>query len=253
MSLGTFRLDGKVALVTGASRGIGAAIAQQLAVAGATVVVNYKGNKELADKVVADLRQVSPKSVAVGFDIADPASIEKGLEEIQKQFEKLDILVANAGISRDQLLLRATPELFEEVIKTNLLGTMNMVRAVSRGMLKNRYGRIVCISSVIGEMGNKGQSAYAASKSGLFGFAKSVALELGSRNITCNVICPGFIETDMTTALDEPTKARYFERIPAGRFAKPAEVAYAVQFLASDEASYITGATLDINGGLLMT
>lgn len=248
----SFELKDQVALVTGASRGIGAAIARQFANAGATVIINYKSNEEAAQKVLQEIKAVSPKSMLLKFDIANSEEVDAAFEKIAKEFSALHIVVANAGVSRDALLPRSSAEQFREVIETNLLGTINVVRAASRPMMKNRYGRIICISSVVGESGNKGQSAYAASKSGLLGFAKSVALELGSRSVTCNVVCPGFIETEMTHALGEAVANAYLEKIPAGRLGKAEEVATAVQFLASKEAGYITGATLDINGGMLM-
>jgi 3-oxoacyl-[acyl-carrier protein] reductase len=247
-----FSLKDRVALVTGASRGIGASIAKRLAEAGATVVVNYRGNKEAAEKVLSEIKGASSKSEALQFDVADFDQTQAAMDDIVSRLGKIDILVCNAGISRDNLLPRTKVEQFKEVLDTNLVGTFNCVRVISRSMMKNRYGRIICISSVVGETGNKGQVAYAASKSALFGLAKSVAQELGSRNITCNVIAPGFIETEMTEALDDGVKEDYFAKIPAGRFGKAEEVASTVQFLASEEAAYITGATLDINGGLSM-
>jgi 3-oxoacyl-[acyl-carrier protein] reductase len=248
----SFELKNQVALVTGASRGIGASIAKRLASAGATVVINYKSNEEAAQKVLNEIKSISPKSKLMKFDISKADEVDAAFAEMTQEFEGVQIVVANAGISRDSLLPRSTSEQFLEVLETNLLGTINVVRAASRPMMKGRYGRIICISSVVGESGNKGQSAYAASKSALFGFAKSVALELGSRSITCNVICPGFIETEMTQTLNEEVTKAYFEKIPVGRFGLADEVASAVQFLASKEAAYITGATLDINGGMLM-
>jgi 3-oxoacyl-[acyl-carrier protein] reductase len=248
-----FQLNDRVALVTGASRGIGASIAKQLAKAGATVIVNYRGNKEAAEKVVSEIKEFSPKSEAIQFDISNFDEVQKAIDDITKRFEKIDVLVCNAGISKDNLLPRLKPEEFKDVIDTNLGGTFNCVRASARAMMKNRYGRIICISSVVGETGNKGQAAYAASKSALFGLSKSVALELASRNVTCNVICPGFIETEMTGALDGAVKDVYLSKIPSGRFGHTREVAASVQFLASEEAAYITGATLDVNGGLFMS
>jgi 3-oxoacyl-[acyl-carrier protein] reductase len=247
-----FDLSGKTALVTGASRGIGAAVAKRLAKAGARVIVNYRSNQEAAEKVLKEIQADSPNSIAVNFDVADEKQMAELLPKLLEQVGSIEIVVANAGISRDSLLPRSTAEHFQEVIQTNLMGTIHLVRLLSRSMMKQRYGRIICIGSVVGEMGNKGQSAYAASKSGLFGFAKSVAQELGSRGVTCNVLCPGFIKTEMTNALDEATQKAYFDSIPAGRFGESEEIAAGVHFLASEEAGYITGATLDINGGLVM-
>lgn len=252
MSEVNFSLKGQVALVTGGSRGIGAGIVKTLAKAGATVLINYKSNEEAAQKVLNEIKSISPKSELVKFDICNGDEVDSAVDALIKKFESIPILVCNAGISRDALVVRVSDEHFREILETNLLGTMHMVRALTRPMMKNRYGRIVCIGSIIGETGNKGQAAYAASKAGLSGFAKSVALELASRGITCNLVSPGFIETEMTQSLDETVQKTYFERIPAARFGSADEVAACVQFLASKEAGYITGATLDINGGLLM-
>ncbi|PIR22290.1 MAG: beta-ketoacyl-ACP reductase [Deltaproteobacteria bacterium CG11_big_fil_rev_8_21_14_0_20_45_16] len=252
MSAGFCSLDGKVALVTGASRGIGASVALGLARAGATLVINYQSNKEKAQKVLEQVKEFSRESFLCAFDVGNAEEVEKSVQEIVGKKERIDILVCNAGIARDSLIPRSSPEHFEEVFRTNLMGTINPVRSVSRSMMKNRYGRILCMSSVVGEMGNKGQSAYAASKSALFGFCKSVARELASRNVTCNVIAPGFIETEMTGELPEEAKKAYLEGIPLQRFGSGQEIASAVQFLVSEEAGYITGATLDVNGGLLM-
>ena len=247
-----FRLDDKVALVTGASRGIGASIAKRLAKAGATVIIDFKSNQKQAEDVLKEVQKDSPKSQVLGFDISEAAAVDAAVEKIQAEFGSIHIAVCNAGLARDALLPRSTPEHFDEVIRTNLLGTINVVRGVSRAMMKNRYGRIICMGSVVGEMGNKGQSAYAASKSALFGFSKSVAKELASRNVTCNVVCPGFIETEMTGELSDQVKAAYLQNIPLNRFGSAEEVAACVHYLASEEASYISGTKIDINGGLLM-
>lgn len=245
-------LAGQVALVTGGSRGIGASICLSLAEAGAKVLMNYRSNRSQAEEVLKKLQEKSPDSELLPFDIAKAEEMEAAVTGSLKKHGKISILVCNAGISRDVLLPRATDEGFREVLNTNLIGHMNLVRLVSRSMMKDRYGRIIFIGSVIGEIGNKGQTAYAASKSALFGFAKSVALELGSRGVTSNVICPGFIETEMTQSLPEEVQRVYLGRIPVERFGKPEEVADCVRFLASESAGYITGATLDINGGLVM-
>jgi len=252
MSESFFSLQGKTALVTGGSRGIGAAIAKRFAKAGATVIINGRSTKSDAENVLNEIKIDSPKSSLQIFDISNFDQTRAALEEIQKQYEKIDILICNAGISKEALIPRATPEHFDEVLRTNLMGNMNLVAQLSRSMMKNRWGRIICMSSVIGEMGNKGQSAYAASKAGLIGFVKSVARELGSRGVTCNAIAPGFIETEMTSHLPEEVRHAYQESIPIGRMAQPEEVAYAAHFLASEEAGYLTGLTLDVNGGLLM-
>lgn len=251
-SLSSFDLTDQVALVTGASRGIGAAIAKRFAQAGATVILNYKSNQEAAQKILDDIKGVSPRSKLMRFDVADSKDVDSAFDQIIKDFQSIHIVVANAGISRDVLIPRSTVEHFKEILDTNLMGSINVVRAASRPMMKNRYGRIICIGSVVGEKGNSGQSAYAASKSALFGFAKSVAQELGSRSVTCNVVCPGFIETEMTQALSPEVSKLYLDQIAVNRFGAADEVASAVHFLASKEAAYITGATLDVNGGMLM-
>lgn len=247
-----FSLSDKTALVTGGSRGIGAAIALRLAKAGAKVVINYRSNQDAAEKVLAEVKKHSPDSLIKAFDISKAEEVNQSLSEVLDQVGKIDIAVCNAGVSRDALIPRSSPEQFQEVLDTNLIGTMNVIRCLSRSMMKNRYGRFVLMSSVIGEMGNKGQAAYAASKAALFGLSKSVSLELASRNITCNVVAPGFIETEMTGSLSDDVKAQYLSSIPLNRMASAEEVAAAVHFLVSEEASYITGSTLDINGGLLM-
>lgn len=246
-----FSLQGETALVTGASRGIGASIARRLAKAGAKVLLNYRSNESLAEKVLAEIKADSPESELLAFDVADAKNCEEVLTEAQKRHE-ISILVCNAGIARDQLLPRSSAEHFEEVLKTNLLGAIHPVRVLSRSMMRNRKGRIVLMSSVVGQMGNKGQSAYAASKSGLAGFCKSVAKELGSRNVTCNLIAPGFIETEMTGDLPQEVQDFYRANIPLQRFGSPEEVASTVHFLVSREAGYITGSCVDVNGGLLM-
>lgn len=250
--MGQKPLDGKVALVTGASRGIGVSIAKDLAQEGARVVVNFRSNEKQAQKVLEELKEFSPQSFLSGFDVADAAAVDSAMEQIVKEAGRLDILVCNAGISRDALLPRSSSEHYEEVFKTNFFGTVNCVRAVSRTMMRNRYGRIVAIGSVVGQMGNKGQSAYSASKSALFGFCKSVAKELASRQITCNIVSPGFIETEMTQELANEVKQAYLESIPLQRFGRAEDVAKAVSFLASDAASYITGCNIEVNGGLYM-
>lgn len=247
-----FSLSGQVAVVTGGGRGIGASICRRLAEAGATVIVNFRFNPEQAELVAEECRLFSTQSRAMKFDVSNSIQVDEAVELIQRDFGKIDIMVCNAGISREALVPRASEEHFQEVLLTNFMGAVNPIRAVSRSMIKNRYGRILCMSSVVGESGNKGQAAYAASKSALFGFAKSVAQELGSRGVTCNVLCPGFIETEMTKSLPPEVQKAYKDKIPLGRFASPDEVAEAVHFLVSKEAAYITGATLDVNGGMLM-
>lgn len=246
-----FSLKGKTALVTGASRGIGAAISQRLARAGAHVILLYRSQHEAAQKVLQKIVDDGGSGQLLAVDLLDSAQVEAQLSEVLAQ-RPISLLVCNAGISKESLVPRATMEHFEEIFKVNFFATTQLVRLVSRSMMKERYGRIVLLSSVIGEMGNKGQAAYAASKSALFGFSKSVAQEFGSRQITCNVICPGFIETEMTDRLPEDLKTAYKERISAARFGSPEDIGAAVHFLVSEEAGYITGSTIDINGGLLM-
>ncbi len=245
-----FSLAGQTALVTGASRGIGAAIAQRLAEAGARVLVNYRSNPEAAETLVARLREHSPESVAVGFDICDQPGMEKALAPY---LETLSVVVANAGISKEALVPRANQDHYEEIFRTNFFATTQLVRLTSRAMMRERRGSYIFLSSIIGEMGNKGQSAYAASKSALFGYCKSLALEMASRSITANIVCPGFIETEMTGRLDVALQEAYRERIPLGRFGKPEEIAALVHYLASNEARYTTGAIFDVNGGLRMS
>lgn len=248
----SFSLTDKVALVTGSSRGIGASIAKRLAKAGAIVLVHYRSGREQAEAVLKEIQKDSPQSDLVGFDLSNNQEVEATAKALLEKYEAIPIVVANAGIAEEALLPRASYEHFQKIINTNLLGSMNIVRVFSRAMMRNRYGRIILLSSVVGESGNIGQSAYAASKSGLFGFAKSVAIELGSRGVTCNLIAPGFIKTEMTQRLPEEVKSSYMERIPARRFGNPEEVASAAQYLASEEAGYINGATIDVNGGMLM-
>lgn len=247
-----FDLSGKTALVTGASRGIGASIAKRLAKAGARVLVNYRSNDKAAEKLLSEVKEISPESQLLKFDVADPQACDEALTKALEEFETIPLLVCNAGISRDQLFPRSSFEHFDEVMKTNFFGAMNPARLLSRTMMRNRYGRIVLVSSVVGQTGNKGQSAYAASKSALSGFGKSIAKELGSRNITCNIVAPGFIETEMTGELSEEVQEQYKSIVPVQRFGTADEVASAVQFLLSDEAGYITGCSLDVNGGMSM-
>jgi 3-oxoacyl-[acyl-carrier protein] reductase len=246
-------LEGRVALVTGGSRGIGVGIARYLAEQGARIVLNYRSNEKQAQKVLEEIQKISPDSFLSAFDVSKPQEVDSAFEELLKKTDRLDILVCNAGISRDALLPRSASEHFEEVFRTNVFGTINCVRAASRTMMRNRYGRVICIGSVVGQMGNKGQSAYASSKSALFGFCKSVARELATRNITCNIVSPGFIETEMTQELANEVKQAYLESIPLQRFGRVEDVAGAVAFLASENAGYITGTNIEVNGGLYMS
>jgi len=245
-----FRLDGKVALVTGGSRGIGRACAEALGAQGATVVVNYvKGEaaaKEVADAIVAK----GGKAEIQGFDVADTSATEQAIDAIVKRHGKLDVLVANAGIAIDGLLLRLKDEDLDKLFNTNVRGALTCTRAATRSMMRAKTGRIVFMSSVVGEMGNAGQTAYAATKAALIGAAKSIAREYASRSVTVNVIAPGFIETDMTGVMNDQQKEQINKAIPLGRVGKATEVAAACVFLASDEAAYVTGQVIRVNGGM---
>ena len=245
-----FSLSGKVALVTGASRGIGRAIAAGLGQQGAMVVAAARGDhaQETANALIAEGR----KAEAVSLDVTDTAAVEKLPGEILGRYGRLDIVISNAGIARDQLLMRMKRDDWDAVLATNLTATFVLAQAAMRPMLKQRGGRIIAVSSVVGQMGNAGQTNYAASKAGLIGFAKALAREVGSRGITVNVIAPGIIDTDMTRALSEEAQADWSSQIPLGRLGAVDDVAAAACFLASDEASYITGHVLAVNGGMYM-
>jgi 3-oxoacyl-[acyl-carrier protein] reductase len=245
-----FELAGKVALVTGASRGIGRAIAARLAEQGATVVAAARADnaKACADELTAAGHTVD----ALSLDVTDTSAVEAAPGDIVKRYGRLDILVSNAGITRDQLLMRMKREDWDAVLATNLTATFVLAQAAMRPMLKQRGGRIVAISSVVGQMGNAGQTNYAASKAGLIGFAKALAREVASRAITVNVVTPGMIDTDMTKAVTADAKVDWAAQIPLGRLGTVDDVAAAVCFLASDEASYITGHVLAVNGGMYM-
>lgn len=242
-------LSGKTALVTGASRGIGAAIADTLAQAGATVVGTATGGSGAA-AIGERLAQWNGQGRALNAAEAD--GIENLIADIEKEFGKLDILVNNAGITRDNLLMRMKEEEWDEIMQVNLKSVFRASKAVLRGMMKQRSGRIINITSVVGAMGNAGQANYAAAKAGLIGFSKSVAREVGSRGITVNCIAPGFIDTDMTRALPEEVRKTFEAQTALGRFGDAQDIADAVLFLASDQAKYITGQTLHVNGGMLM-
>src|SRR5688572_7223351 len=242
--------DGKVAIVTGASRGIGRAIAERLAAGGATVVCVARGAN--ADATAAAITGTGGKAVAHAADVTDAAAVEALIKTTIDTHGKLDILVSNAGITRDQLLLRMKRSDWDEVIATNLTASFTLCQAALKPMIRQRSGRIIAISSVVGQMGNAGQANYAASKAGLIGFCKALAREVASRQVTVNVVAPGLVETDMTKAITEDAKTDWSAQIPLGRMGTPAEIAAAVSFLASDEASYITGQVLAVNGGMYM-
>jgi 3-oxoacyl-[acyl-carrier protein] reductase len=245
-----FSLSGKVALVTGASRGIGRAIATRLAEQGATVVAAARGDH--AADTAAALAAVGHRAEAVSLDVTDATAVEQLPASIVGRHGRLDILVSNAGITRDQLLMRMKREDWDAVLATNLTATFALAQAAMRPMLKQRGGRIVAVSSVVGQMGNAGQTNYAASKAGLIGFAKALAREVASRAITVNVVAPGLIDTDMTRAIADKAQDAWAGQIPLGRLGTVDDVAAAVCFLASDEASYITGHVLAVNGGMYM-
>ncbi|AFH92228.1 TPA: 3-oxoacyl-ACP reductase FabG [Providencia stuartii] len=240
--------EGKIALVTGASRGIGKAIALTLAARGATVIGTATSEKG-AEAISAYL---DGKGKGFALNVTDPASIDETLNNIRQQFGEIDILVNNAGITRDNLLMRMKDDEWQDIIDTNLSSVYRLSKAVLRAMMKKRCGRIISIASVVGVMGNAGQANYAAAKAGLIGFSKSLAREVASRGITVNVVAPGFIETDMTKALTDEQRAGILSQVPADRLGDAQEIASAVAFLASDEAGYITGETLHVNGGMYM-
>jgi 3-oxoacyl-[acyl-carrier protein] reductase len=243
-------LDERVALVTGASRGIGRAIALALAREGATVIVNYATRRETAEAVVNAITAQGGRAVAIAADVADAGQVEAMFKEVLGKFGRIDILVNNAGITRDNLLLRMKDADWEQVINTNLKGAFLCARAAAKAMLKQRWGRIINISSVVGLTGNAGQVNYASAKAGLIGLTKSLARELASRQITVNAVAPGFIETDMTKELAAEVRQAMLGSIPLGRFGQPEDVAEAVVFLASEKASYITGQVLVVDGGM---
>lgn len=244
-------LENQIALVTGASRGIGAAIAQELGKQGATVI-GTATSAGGAENINAALKDAGINGMGIELDVNDAAQIETVLAEISTKFGDVSILVNNAGITRDTLLMRMKDEDWDAVISTNLTSVYRMSQAVLRPMMKARTGRIISISSVVGHMGNAGQANYAAAKAGMTGFTKSLASELGSRNITVNCVAPGFIETDMTAELPEAIKTKMLERVPLGRLGNVNEIAATVAFLASPNAAYITGETIHVNGGMYM-
>lgn len=243
-------LDGKIAVVTGASRGIGRAIALELASRGAFVVVNYNGSKDRAEEVKKEIEAAGGKAEVYQCNVSDFEKCQEFIQDVIKTYGRLDILVNNAGITRDGLLMKMSEEDFDKVIETNLKGTFNTIRFASRQMLKQRSGRIINMSSVVGIAGNAGQANYASSKAGVIGLTKAVARELASRGITVNAIAPGFIETEMTAVLSDAVKEASVAQIPLGRFGKPEDIATTAAFLASDDAGYITGQVIQVDGGM---
>ncbi len=245
------RFDGRVALVTGASRGIGEAIAKRLASEGATVLAAARTAEALA-RVVSEIEAAGGRASALALDLADPGSIEAAVKSALATHGEVHVLVNNAGVTEDNLMLRMGREAWDRVLGTNLTGVFLLTQAVVKGMVRKRYGRIVNVTSVVGLMGNAGQVNYAASKAGLVGLTKSVARELASRNITCNAVAPGFIATAMTEKMTDDAKAKLTGQIPLERLGTPEDVAAAVAYLASEEASYVTGTVVNVSGGLYM-
>lgn len=245
-------LNGKIALVTGASRGIGRQIALTMAGYGAEVIVNYNGSTEKAEAVVKEITENGGVAEAVQCNVSDYDSAKELIDGIVKKYGRLDILVNNAGITRDNLIMKMSEEDFDAVLSTNLKGAFNCIKHVSRQMLKQRSGRIINISSVSGVIGNAGQANYCASKAGVIGLTKSVARELGSRGITVNAVAPGFIKTEMTDVLPDSVKETMGEQIPLKRFGETTDVAETAAFLASDGAAYITGQVISVDGGMAM-
>lgn len=245
-------LEGQIALVTGGSRGIGKAIVLALGRLGAAVAINYRENRAAAEATLADLRAAGGTGDLCPFDVASEDQVEEAVKKIVDRWKKVDILVNNAGITFDNLLVRLKREDWDRVLDVNLKGAAYCTKAVCRGMIKERYGRIINVTSVVGQIGNSGQSVYAASKAGLIGFTKAMARELASRSITVNAVAPGFIDTEMTTKLSSKLREEFLASIPLSRFGTGEDVAEAVNFLAAPGANYITGQVINVNGGLYM-
>jgi 3-oxoacyl-[acyl-carrier protein] reductase len=245
-------LDGKTALVTGASRGIGREIALELARQGANVAVNFAGSEAKANEVVDEIKALGRDAFSVQCDVSNSEQVTAMIKDTIDRFGKLDILVNNAGITKDNLLMRMKEEEWDDVININLKGVFLCTKAVTRQMMKQRYGRIINVASIVGVSGNPGQANYVAAKAGVIGLTKTTAKELSSRNITVNAIAPGFITTDMTDKLTEEVKAEMLKQIPLARFGEPKDIAKVTAFLASDDSSYMTGQTLHIDGGMVM-
>lgn len=243
---------GKIALVTGAGKGIGAACAKKLAAMGHMVIINYNGSKAAAEETAAQIASAGGKAYTMQCDVSDPEAVSAMVETIQKEYGAVEILVNNAGITRDELMLRMKPEDFDAVIRTNLTAVFYVMQACIRGMIKKRKGKIVNISSVSGVIGNAGQANYSAAKAGVIGMTKTAARELAGRNITVNAVAPGFITTDMTNALPDAAKEGILSKVPMGRGGNPEDVANAVAFLCSEESDYITGQVLCVDGGMAM-
>jgi 3-oxoacyl-[acyl-carrier protein] reductase len=245
-----FDLAGKIAVVTGGSRGIGRATSVALAEAGAHVLVNYRSNEEAAQETLALIEEAGGQGELLGFDVADPESVDRAIKDALERHGRIDILVNNAGISLDQLLLRVSQKDLEQTWATNVNGPIYCAKACIRPMMKKRWGRIINLSSVVGESGNAGQVVYSSSKAAVLGLTRTLAREYASRGVTVNAVAPGFIETDMTADLPDAAKQGIIDQTPLGRMGRPEEVAAAVVFLASEEASYITGQVVRVNGGM---
>ncbi|GAF12838.1 3-oxoacyl-[acyl-carrier protein] reductase [Bacillus sp. JCM 19045] len=245
-------LANQTAIVTGASRGIGRAIALELAAKGANIVINYAGNQAKAEEVVAQVKELGSEAFAYQADVANSDDVQAMMKETISRFGSIDILVNNAGITKDNLLMRMKEQDWDDVIDTNLKGVFLCAKAVSRQMMKQRSGRIINVASVVGVLGNPGQANYVAAKAGVIGLTKSLAREFASRNVLVNAIAPGFISTDMTDELDSTAKEALLTQIPLGKLGEPEHVANVVRFLASDDAAYMTGQTIHIDGGMVM-
>ena len=245
-------LAGKVAVVTGGSRGIGRAICLQLAEKGAKVVINYVSRSEAAEETKAEVEAIGGECLLVKFDVANTSEVQEAFKEIIAECGRIDILVCNAGITRDSLLIKMKEDAWDEVMAVNLKGAFNCIKEGCRPMMKKRWGRIIVVTSVVGFAGNAGQVNYSAAKAGLVGLARSSARELASRGITVNCVAPGFIDTDMTSDLPETVKEKMLAEIPLGVFGRPDDIAGAVTYLASDAARYVTGQVIHVNGGMLM-
>jgi 3-oxoacyl-[acyl-carrier protein] reductase len=246
-------LNNKVALITGGSRGIGKAIALELAKNGVNIAISYANNQEKANEVLDEIESYGVKAIAIKANVSVESEVQQMIKQVEEQLNTIDILVNNAGITRDNLLIRMKEEDWDEVMNTNLKGTFLCTKAVSRAMMKKRYGKIINITSVVGIMGNAGQGNYAASKAGVIGFTKSMAKELASRGIRVNAIAPGFIQTDMTNILNDEVKETIQKSIPLNILGKPQDIANLVVFLASENSDYITGQIINVDGGMIMT
>ena len=245
-------LENKIAIVTGGSRGIGKSIALYLASLGANIVVNYNNNRDAANTIVQEIESMGRIALAIKADIGKSAEVDEFIKVVYENFDHIDILINNAGITRDGLLMRMKEEQWDEVINTNLKGTFLMTKAIIRKMIKNKKGKIINIASIVGTTGNAGQSNYSASKAGVIGFTKSIAKEVASRGIQVNAIAPGFIQTDMTKTLSEDIKKGLLNSIPANKLGRPEDIAYMVGYLSSELSDYITGQIIHVDGGLYM-